>query len=245
MRIKVLSVDRNPAPDDTVTMKEGPDISRLAALIGDPARANILAALMNGKALTAGELADEAGVTPATASSHLAQLADAGLIRPRAQGRHRYFELCDADVAQMLEQLSYLAAAKGQLRTRTGPRDADLREARICYDHLAGARAVQLFDSMASRAFFDLGPDSVALSPAGETFVKDLGIDLASLQARRRPLCRVCLDWSERRSHLSGALGAALLARFVDLNWLDRQPGTRRAQFTKRGGAAFEDAFPM
>lgn len=136
-------------------MAEGPDITRIAQLIGDPARGAILSALMSGRALTAGELANEAGITPATASGHLGHLTEAGLIWPRKQGRHRYFAIVDEEVAQALEALSSLAAAKGHLRTRPGPRDEKLREARVCYDHLAGRRGVQLFDSLAGRGFFE------------------------------------------------------------------------------------------
>lgn len=225
-------------------MLEGPDITRIAALIGDPARAAILNALMSGRALTAGELADEAGITPATASGHLSQLAEAGLIWPRKQGRHRYFALADDGVAAALEGLAGLAAAKGHLRTRPGPRDAQLREARVCYDHMAGSRAVRLYDSMAARGFLTVDRESVVLTEPGAAFVTDLGIDLAGLTAGRRPLARVCLDWSERRSHLSGALGAAFLQRFLALGWL-RGPGPgRHLEMTQEGTRAFDRAFP-
>ena len=133
-------------------MKEGPDISRVAALIGDPARANILTALMDGRALTASELAAEAGVTAQTASSHLARLAEGGLILPRKQGRHKYFELSGADVADVLEGLMGLSAQLAP-RVRTGPKDDALRAARVCYNHLAGRRGIQMFDAMMARAF--------------------------------------------------------------------------------------------
>jgi len=226
-------------------MKEGPDISRLAALIGDPARANILLARLGGKALTASELAEEAGVTPATASSHLAQLSGADLIWPRKQGRHRYFALKDADVAAALEGLIGLAALKGGQRTRTGPRDEALHTARICYDHLAGRRAVQMFDAMAQRGFLEVDRDHIALSATGVSFVDGIGVDVAALHAARRPLCRVCLDWSERRSHLSGALGAAMLQRFTDLKWIRRQAGSRQIHFTAAGTREFAAAFPI
>ncbi|MHC0053004.1 ArsR/SmtB family transcription factor [Actibacterium sp. D379-3] len=223
-------------------MKEGPDIARMAALIGDPARANMLMALMSGKALTAGELAAEAGVTPATASSHLRQMDQAGLIRARKQGRHRYFTLADDDVGQALEALMGLAAARGHLRTRTGPRDPALRAARVCYDHLAGARGVAVFDSMAARGFLQVAGDGVALTGAGRDFVAGLGVDSAAPGGRGRPLCRACLDWSERRSHLGGRLGAALLTRFCDLGWARREADSRVVHITDRG--AFDRAFP-
>src|ERR1700742_927050 len=125
-------------------MKTGPDIAPIAALIGDPARANMLSALMDGRALTAGELARKAGVTAQTASSHLAKLAAGGLIAERRQGRHAYFTLTGPDVAELLEELACLAARTGHTRTRTGPAEPALRHARVCYDHLAGDRGVQM-----------------------------------------------------------------------------------------------------
>lgn len=225
-------------------MKEGPDISQLAALIGDPARANILTALMSGKALTAGELATEAGITPATASSHLAKLSEAALIWPRKQGRHRYYALRDAQVAHTLEALAGLAASKGHLRSRPGPKDEALREARVCYDHLAGARAVQLFDSMAGRDFLQVRMEAITLSGSGEEFMSDMGIDVAALRAARRPLCRVCLDWSERRSHLSGALGAALLQHILTAGWARRIHDSRGVVFSDAGMGAMAQLFP-
>ncbi|ARE39135.1 Transcriptional regulator, ArsR family [Rhodovulum sp. P5] len=226
-------------------MKDGPDITRIAALIGDPARASILSALLSGQALTAGELAAEAGVSPATASGHLSQLAEAGLLWARKQGRHRYFALADDEVARTLEALAGLAAARGHLRTRPGPRDAALREARVCYDHMAGARAVQIFDSMADRGFLTVAREDVALTAAGHDFVAGLGIDLAPYEAARRPLCRVCLDWSERRSHLAGALGAALLSHGLDGGWLRRADTGRHLAITQKGEGALAAAFPL
>ena len=234
--------DLPPEPDPE-TMKDGPDITRLAALIGDPARENILSALMSGLALTAGELAEAAGVTAPTASGHLAQLRDAGLIRVHKQGRHRYYALADAKIAEALETLAGLAASMGHLRRRPGPNDAAMRQARVCYDHLAGARGVQMFDSLAAQGGLTISEDAITLTPKGEAVIGSLGIDLALLRQSRRPLCRMCLDWSERRSHLSGALGAALLTRFEDLGWLKRHPGSRHVQFTDQGTAAFDAAF--
>lgn len=212
--------------------------------MGDPARGAILSALLSGRALTAGELAAEAGVTPATASGHLSHLTDAGLIWPRKQGRHRYFALADDDVAHALETLAGLAAAKGHLRTRPGPRDEKLREARVCYDHLAGRRGVQMFDSLATRGLLTVTRDSVALTDAGVEEMRSLGIDARALDSGRRPLCRVCLDWSERRSHLAGALGAALFTRMVELGWFRRNDGVRDLALTPPGQRAFEAAFP-
>ena len=192
-------------------MKEGPDIALLGSLIGDPARANILTALMSGKALTATELASEAGVTVQTASSHLKKLEEAELLRQRKQGRHRYFALADDDVGSVLEAMMGLAAKRGLVRTRTGPKDEGLRKARICYNHLAGELGVKLYDAMVARDQLIERGDEVNLTEKGEIFVDNFGIDLASVSRSRRPLCKSCLDWSSRRTHLAGSLGTAFL----------------------------------
>lgn len=226
-------------------MKEGPDITRIAALIGDPTRASMLGVLMGGKALTSGELAKEAGVSPATASGHLAQLCAADLIWVRRQGRHRYYALSGSEVAEVLEVLSGLAAMRGHLRTRPGPKDPALRQARVCYDHLAGALAVRVFDSMAQRGFLTVDRDNIALSEPGAGFVESLGIDLSLLGARPRPLCRVCVDWSERRSHLGGAVGAALLQCFTSAGWITRCRDSRAVQFSPTGALALAARFPL
>jgi DNA-binding transcriptional ArsR family regulator len=222
-------------------MREGPDIARIASLIGDPARANMLTALLVGKALTASELAQEAGVTLQTASSHLGKLEQGGLLRPRKQGRHKYFSLASDEVAHTLEALMGLAANAGHLRTRPGPADAALREARVCYNHLAGDMGTRLFDSMVARRFLRLHGEDVSLTPAGADFVRSYGIDLDTLEARRAPLCRQCLDWSERRSHLAGGLGRALLERFEELGWAKRKADTRIVEFSRRGRAGFDE----
>jgi DNA-binding transcriptional ArsR family regulator len=218
-------------------MKDGPSIAPIAALAGDPARANMLAALAGGKALTAGELAREAGVTPQTASSHLARLVGGGLIAGVRQGRHRYFRLAGSDVAELLEKMMGVAARAGHLRTRTGPKAPELRRARICYDHLAGEMGVALFDSLVkARLIAGAGP---RLTARGGEFVREFGIDLDALTRERRPLCRACLDWSQRRHHLAGALGAAMLRRFFDLGWARRDRASRAIHFSPAGERAF------
>ena len=192
-------------------MKEGPDIAQLGALIGDPARANILTALMSGKALTATELSSEAGVTIQTTSSHLNKLETAGLIRQRKQGRHRYFALTDADVAALLESMMGLAQKRGMMRTRTGPKDAALRKARVCYNHLAGDLGVQLYDNLLSHGMLAEAGEEVALTSSGRQFAEQFGIDLPSLHKSRRPLCKSCLDWSSR--HPSGRITGHSISR--------------------------------
>ena len=220
-------------------MKEGPDIARVAALIGDPARANILTSLMTGKALTATELAEEAGVTPQTASTHLAKLQDSGLLTQRRQGRHRYFALASDDVAHVLEGLMVLATVSGHLRSRPGPRDPDLRRARVCYNHLAGEAGTQLYAALIAAGHITVSGDDLALTASGAARFRCFGIDVDALSQARAPLCRACLDWSERRSHLGGSLGRALLARIEDLGWARRAEDTRVLSFSAAGERAF------
>jgi len=221
-------------------MKEGPDIARLAALIGDPARANILTALMDGRALTASELASHAGVTKQTASAHLAKLLDGGLLACEAQGRHRYFRLNGSDVAAALESLMGVAAKRRGRRTRTGPKDPALRKARICYDHLAGELGVHLYDRLLERGWLAERESGLTVTPLGKTALADFGILLEALsRGSRRKLCRSCLDWSLRRHHLAGSLGQALLQRFEALKWARRQPDSRIVAFTPPGERAF------
>lgn len=226
-------------------MKEGPDIARLGALIGDPARANMLTALMSGKALTPSELAAVAGIGLATTSAHLSKLETGALIVQRKQGRHRYFSLADDDVAALLERMMGLAEQKGHTRVRTGPKDPAMRKARVCYNHLAGELAVQMFDSCRARRFLVDGPDALELSLDGRSFMTDLGLDIAAVSSARRPLCKSCLDWSARRSHLAGSLGSALLYRFYETRWAQREEGSRIVRFTKAGEAKFRATFPV
>ncbi|MFN3248452.1 ArsR/SmtB family transcription factor [Roseibium album] len=227
-------------------MKDGPDIARIGALIGDPARANILSALMSGKALTATELAAEAGITGQTASSHLKKLQEGGLLIQAKQGRHRYFTLSGPDVGTTLEALMGLAARKGHLRTRTGPRDPAMRTSRVCYDHLAGDMAVRIFDSLQTRDFLKITQDKggLGLTASGEDFVTGFGVDLAGLRLSRRPICRACLDWSERRNHLAGSLGAALLVRFQEEGWLRREKDSRVVHISSHGHENLNRLFP-
>lgn len=222
-------------------MRLGPDITRIAALMGEPARANMLSALMGGQALTAGELAREAGVTPQTASSHLAQLETGGLVTRRVQGRHNYFALAGQDVAEAMEHLALLAGRAGHMRTRPGPRDPALRRARVCYDHLAGDLGVAMLDALVAQGRIVDAEGSLVLTETGHAFARDFGVALDP--AGRRPLCKACLDWSVRRSHLAGVMGAGLLSRIYALGWARRMEGTRIVQFSAPGLAAFEGVF--
>jgi DNA-binding transcriptional ArsR family regulator len=227
-------------------MKAGPDIAMVASLVGDPARANMLTGLMTGRALTATELAQEAGITPQTASSHLAKLEAGGLIEQEKQGRHRYYRLADPDVAGVLEGLAGLAARAGHMRVRTGPKDPALRRARICYDHLAGDLGVQMLDSMRKQKLVRQSKATIELTGEGRRFMaKALQIDADMLAHPRRPVCKACLDWSERRHHLAGTLGAAVMSRFTELNWAarDSAPGSRVVNFTRTGEKKFAALF--
>jgi DNA-binding transcriptional ArsR family regulator len=222
-------------------MKDGPHISRVASLIGERARADILTSLMGGQALTATELASVAGVSKATASVHLAKLAEGGLVAVESQGRHRYFRLADDDVAHLLEGIMGVAYRTGAVRLRSSPRDPELRKARVCYDHLAGDLGVLAFERFERRRFFRHDGAGMRLTRAGERFYRDLGIDPDAHRTGRRPECRVCLDWSERRHHLAGTMGAALLQRLYALGWARREKGSRVVRFTPSGERAFRD----
>jgi len=218
----------------------GPNIARLATLLADPVRAQIMWSLMDGRALTAGELAEAGGVSPQTASSHLAKLIDGKLLTVAQQGRHRYYRISGPDAAYLIETLSVLAEQPEAGRIRTGPRDEKLRQARICYDHLAGSMGVKLFDGLRSAGALAGDDSNIGLTAKGETLFSDFGIDCGTLKTARRPLCRACLDWSERRPHLAGSLGAAVLARFLHKGWIRRQGGTRALDFSSEGLRRFE-----
>jgi len=213
------------------------DLASIAALVGDPARARMLTALMSGIALTATELALEADVAPSTASEHLGKLTQARLLSTERQGRHRYFRLADDYVGEMLEGLM-IVATRHASRPRTGPADEAMRHARVCYDHLAGTMGVALFDALKSRGMVR-GRDAIDVTTSGERFLRDFGVDLDVLSHARRPLTRLCLDWSERRHHLAGSLGAAILQRVFANRWAHRELDARTVVFTPAGKRAF------
>lgn len=218
----------------------GPNIARLATLLADPVRAQIMWSLMDGRALTAGELAEAGGVSPQTASSHLAKLIDGKLLDVARQGRHRYYRISGPEAAHLIETLSVLAEEPQARLIRTGPRNNGLREARICYDHLAGAMGVTLFDRLRSSGALSGDDSNIRLTETGDALFTEFGIDCAALKTARRPVCRACLDWSERRPHLAGGLGAAVLSRFLDQGWIRRQAGSRALLFSSEGLRRFE-----
>ncbi|MBS0502959.1 MAG: winged helix-turn-helix transcriptional regulator [Proteobacteria bacterium] len=213
-------------------------LAETAALIGDPARTAMLYAMMDGRAFTAGELAGAAGVTPQTASGHLAQLLAAGMLAAEKQGRHRYFRLASAEIGGILEGLMTVTAARVPLAT--GPADPALRRARICYDHIAGNLGVALYAALLGQGHVRLAEDGVALTASGRALLDRLGIGPPHA---RRPACRTCLDWSERRHHLAGQVGAAICATALARDWLRRRAGTRALDVTPKGEAGFHEVF--
>lgn len=215
--------------------------AHIGSLIGDPARASMVVALMDGRALTATELSAIAGVTPQTASSHLSQLVAAGLLVVERQGRHRYHRLATPAIARMVEGMMAVASETAVPRVpavRTGPRDQAMRRARTCYDHLAGRVAVAIADAMVARGEIDLSADGGELTGKGEIFLGKIGLDLSASSARgrgKRVFCRPCLDWSERRVHIAGIVGAALLDHMTDRKWLRPVAGSRAVTITPAG----------
>jgi DNA-binding transcriptional ArsR family regulator len=218
------------------------DITRMtsiAALVGDPARANILVALLDGRALTAKELAFAAHVSPSTTSGHLTRLTDADLLAVEQQGRHRYFRLASPLVGQMLE--SVMAVAGPELRpARTWRGGEALRTARTCYDHLAGRLGVALADALTKADLIMLTRDGGEVTEQGHSFLRDFGAEPA---AGQRVFCRPCLDWSERRPHIAGRLGAALATRCLQLGWIERQKDSRAVTITPAGARGFAERF--
>lgn len=226
-------------------------ISHVAALVGEPARTAMLLALMDGRALTARELAEAARITPATASRHLALLVEATLLCVERQGRHRYHRLASAEVARMLEGLMQLAvsapATAPARRVSTGPRNAALRTARTCYDHLAGRLGVAVAGHLLDEGAVVFDPEDPAGAHATDRaapVLARLGLAPEAVHSGRtgqRPHCRLCLDWSERRMHLAGRLGALLCQHCLDSGWLLRGTGTRALAITPRGAVALRD----
>lgn len=224
-------------------MDTGPRIAHIAALVGDPARANMLAALMDGRALTASELAYLAGVAPQTASGHLARLSEAGLLALRRQGRRRYFRLASPLVGRMLEGLMVVAQDAPAARERALWRGGEtLRHARTCYDHLAGRIAVAIAGRLVQRAIILLDEDGGQLTESGRGFFDEAGIDLGA-PSKRRVFCRPCLDWSERRPHLAGAVGAAILRHAFAHGWVERVRDSRALLVTPAGATGLAATF--
>ena len=226
-------------------MTEGPYIAEAASLIGDPARANILSALVSGRALTATELGLVAGVAPSTTSGHLAKLLEGRLVSVTATGRHRYFRLASPAVARVLESLMALAA-DGPPRHRPRSRcDEAMGRARTCYDHLAGRLGVGLADRLAEKNHVVLTDDGGVVTDSGRAFLRELGVEPMVSVRSRRAFCRPCLDWSERRWHIGGLVGAAIANRCFELGWTRRRENSRALLITPAGEQAFEQLFEI
>jgi DNA-binding transcriptional ArsR family regulator len=225
--------------------------AEIAALAGDPGRAGMLHALMDGRALTASELARVAGIAPQTASGHLSRMTAAGLVCVEQQGRHRYHRLATPAVAHMLESIMQVAAELEPPKQRftVGPRDAAMRCARTCYDHLAGRLGVALADALVGAGYAEFIGDGGIVTDSGVAFLGKIGIDVDAIPPRRakggsgRVLCRPCLDWSERRPHVAGALGAAICSHSLERKWIARNEGTRAVTITPLGARVFREQF--
>jgi DNA-binding transcriptional ArsR family regulator len=212
------------------------NVAEVAALVGEPARANILAALMDGRALTSTELAYIARVAPQTTSGHLAKLTRAKLLALEKQGRHRYYRIASPLVATMLESIMALAAIQAPLSQRPSSRiDEQMRAARTCYDHLAGRLGVALADALVERGHVVLAQDGGEVTEAGLVFLSEFGVSLVEHKRSKRVFCRPCLDWSERRYHIAGRVGAKLCERCLELGWIKRLESTRALELTAKG----------
>ncbi len=223
------------------------------ALVGEPARTAMLVALMDGRALTAGELARASGIAPATASGHLARLVDGGLLAVAVQGRHRYFRLASPAVARMIESMMGVAGvldAAGRIRpVRSGPAEQSMRRARQCYDHLAGEVAVQIADFLVHSSHLEWSAEGASMTSEGIEFLERLGLDLGgglvglASERRQRAFCRPCMDWSERRPHIAGAVGRSLYQFFLDRRWMRRDACGRTITVTPVGADALRRHF--
>lgn len=214
------------------------DVSVVARLIAEPTRATMLTALLDGRALTAGELARLAGVGAPAASEHLSRMLDGGLLAMAGQGRHRYYRLAGPEVAQLLESLAVLSPPRPTGTLRAGAAARALRPARLCYDHLAGVLSVAVRDRLVAIGGVRLGAEGLELLPAGEAWFTERGVDVAAARTVRRPLLRSCLDWTERRDHLAGALPAAFAAVCLDRGWVQRRAAGERGLIVTAAGRA-------
>jgi DNA-binding transcriptional ArsR family regulator len=226
-------------------MTNAPQMAEIGALVGDPARANILSALLGGRALTATELAFAAGVSPQTTSGHLGKLLGARLLVLMKQGRHRYYRLAGPQVGHMLESIMDVALSAPPRYQPKSKLDEELRYARTCYDHIAGVLGVRLTERLTERAYVILGDEAGEVTPAGAEFLSGLGVDLSAARAQRRIFCRPCVDWTERRPHLGGAVGAAIANRCFALNWIERARHGRALVITPTGRRGLMESFAL
>lgn len=222
-----------------------PNMAEIAALLGERSRATILASMMDGRFHTASELAYMAAIKPQTASFHLAKLVEGKLIKVEKQGRHRYFQLAGEDIAQFLESFLAISPPPEVRSLKQSSQIKLLQDARTCYDHLAGKLGVQLTESMLKAGYLTLEGKQFVLTDEGTLFFTTFGIDLTALKRKRRSFSHACLDWSERRYHLAGALGSELLNQFFNLGWLLRVPSIRAIKVTEKGKLGFKEVFHL
>jgi DNA-binding transcriptional ArsR family regulator len=221
------------------------EVAEVAALVGDPTRANILCALLDGRALTASELAYSAGVSPQTTSGHLAKLTNGKLLGLVKQGRHHYYRLAGPHIGRMLESIMDVAVTGPPRYRPRSSREEQLRRARTCYDHLAGLLGVGLAEQLCARGHIVLAEEGGEVTRSGTAFLSELGVDLARAQTGRRFFCRPCLDWTERRPHIGGAVGAALATRCFDLGWVARRRNSRGLDITPIGRKGLLEVFGL
>ena len=222
-----------------------PNMAEIAALLGETSRATILASMMDGRFHTASELAYMAAIKPQTASFHLAKLVEGKLIKVEKQGRHRYFQLAGEDIAQFLESFLAISPPPEVRSLKQSSQIKLLQDARTCYDHLAGKLGVQLTESMLKAGYLTLEGKQFVLTDEGILFFTTFGIDLTALKRKRRSFSHACLDWSERRYHLAGALGCELLNQFFNFGWLLRVPSIRAIKVTEKGKIGFKEVFHL
>lgn len=221
------------------------NVALIASMVSDASRSAILNALMDGRFHAAGELARMAGIQPQTASFHLAKMVDAGLIAVEKQGRHRYYGIRNPEVAQVMESLLSIAPPVKIKSLRQSAEEQTLRKARTCYDHLAGNLGVSLTQSLVREGILLEGENGFEVTKNGEAFFENFQIDLNRVKRKRRSFSHKCLDWSERRHHLAGALGHALLDRLLELNWVQRLPNTRAVKITPQGKVGLKETFAL
>jgi DNA-binding transcriptional ArsR family regulator len=213
------------------------DIASVGALLADDARAAILLTLLGGEPVPAGELARRAGVSPSGASAHLKRLREGGLITQTSVGRHRYFRLASPELADALESLARVAPIRPVSSFRESEGTRALKRARTCYDHLAGELGVAVADALVARGVLARADDAFTITADGTRWLTTLGVDLETAAGARRSFARACLDWSEQRPHLAGALGAAVADLFFARSWIRRLPGGRAVAVTPDGHA--------
>jgi DNA-binding transcriptional ArsR family regulator len=221
------------------------DVAGCAALLGDRTRIALLLALTEADSLAASELARRAGVSAPTASAHLAKLVDGGLVTVEPSGRHRYFRLAGPEVAEALEAISVIASPRPVRSLRDATRGEAVRAARTCYDHLAGQLGVRLAHALDASRILAARDGAYVVTARGERELTSFGLNIAQLRLRRRPLTRACLDWSERRFHLAGALGAAVTSRLFELGWIERLGSGRAVRLTDAGRDGLRDRFGL